>query len=388
MVEVLTHNQTFASPQEALAHYGTKGMKWGVRKDDKGGRSASPKQEKRQAKRNAKADLREIKAEKNAVYIQELKDERAKTKPGIRGALARNALDSQIVESQKYQNSLTKEAAQLRSGKLTTTQKQYLVGGALLTVGVLAVYGSTKVESGEFNALKMRGRALATGNKDIFQTNPKFGGKMSVDDVTSKVLPGINPGYSTNGGKMNCRRCSMTYELRRRGFDVVATTSPNGIGQSETGLINALTPGQRNLNRIDSLSAMVRSGAGIRGQARGDVRRRSGDSATVKDAKDRQAFFNTLAKQPDGARGEAVFNFGGFGHSLSYERFGDKTYIFDTQKGQRYDVGKPGEYHAFLDKWGKDNVKDIQITRLDNVPLDHKFLARWAKDNPKPKKGS
>ena len=33
MVDVLTHNQTFSSPQEALAHYGVKGMKWGVTKD-------------------------------------------------------------------------------------------------------------------------------------------------------------------------------------------------------------------------------------------------------------------------------------------------------------------------------------------------------------------
>lgn len=37
MANALTKNQTFATPGEALAHYGTKGMKWGVRKDDKPG---------------------------------------------------------------------------------------------------------------------------------------------------------------------------------------------------------------------------------------------------------------------------------------------------------------------------------------------------------------
>lgn len=33
MAELLTRNQTFASPTAALAHYGKKGMRWGVRND-------------------------------------------------------------------------------------------------------------------------------------------------------------------------------------------------------------------------------------------------------------------------------------------------------------------------------------------------------------------
>lgn len=31
---ILGENQAFASPEEALTHFGTKGMKWGVRKED------------------------------------------------------------------------------------------------------------------------------------------------------------------------------------------------------------------------------------------------------------------------------------------------------------------------------------------------------------------
>ena len=84
-------------------------------------------------------------------------------------------------------------------------------------------------------------------------------------------------------------------------------------------------------------------------------------------------------EQPPSARGEAVFNFGGFGHSLSYERFPNgKTYIFDSQKGKGYDLTSEKDYRSFLDKWGYENVRDVQITRLDNLELDHTFLSRWA----------
>jgi hypothetical protein len=41
VVEILNRNQTFASPSAALAHYGTKGMKWGVRKDNKSSAASS-----------------------------------------------------------------------------------------------------------------------------------------------------------------------------------------------------------------------------------------------------------------------------------------------------------------------------------------------------------
>lgn len=35
MTEIITRAQQFESPSEALAHYGVKGMQWGVRKDDR-----------------------------------------------------------------------------------------------------------------------------------------------------------------------------------------------------------------------------------------------------------------------------------------------------------------------------------------------------------------
>ena len=49
MADILTASQQFKTPQEALAHYGVKGMKWGVRKDDSG--APAPKKERGKIRR-------------------------------------------------------------------------------------------------------------------------------------------------------------------------------------------------------------------------------------------------------------------------------------------------------------------------------------------------
>lgn len=178
---------------------------------------------------------------------------------------------------------------------------------------------------------------------------------------------------------MNCRRCSLTYELRRRGFNVTATPSSIGAGQSESGLINALTPKRRNVTASTSMSAMIASNFD-------GVRKKLGRDSRVNPASMKQILFDSredthlelfdyLAKQPNGSRGEAVFNFRSFGHSLSYEIFNGKPVIFDTQKNQMFDADS---FKNFLTKWGSPSTVDL--TRLDNLDLDYAFLSRWATD--------
>lgn len=52
---ILGQTQEFASPEEALAHFGIKGMRWGVRKDNDGPEGVPPKTNKM-----AKADAEEF----------------------------------------------------------------------------------------------------------------------------------------------------------------------------------------------------------------------------------------------------------------------------------------------------------------------------------------
>ena len=366
--------------RDALAHYGVKGMKWGVRKKDDVTRA-----EKKQEKRDVKIATLTAQKAKNEVYIKELDDKIAATPKKISTAYARNELRKQRNAAVYNDKHLTKSIAAVKEGRLTPNQKALIASGALATVAVLGVYGTAKVQSGEFNSLRLRGAAALRRKDSIFDKNSDFANAKTPDDLLA-VMYGINPAYNTPGGQMNCRRCSFTYELRRRGYDVVATTSPSGWGQSETGLLNALSPKSKNINRIDSLTQNVSRGLGIRNKAFGDNRKSIGDRFTVKDAKDRMSFIDAFKDQPDGARGESVFNFGAFAHSLSYEKMGGKVYIFDTQKGKRYDTSNELEYRSFLLKWGERRVKDVQITRLDNLDLDEKFLARWVTNTPSQQK--
>ena len=65
---------------------------------------------------------------------------------------------------------------------------------------------------------------------------------LDVDGIMSKVVPAINPDYGKFGTKMNCRRATFAYEMRRRGYDVAATRTPTGRGQDISGQYNVLHP--------------------------------------------------------------------------------------------------------------------------------------------------
>jgi hypothetical protein len=373
---------------DSLEHYGVKGMKWGVRKKDNtsGGnraqRRADAKSQRRvekTQKREAKALLYEGRAAKMDVAINDLNAEIAGLPPGIRSGMRRNQLTQAVSENAQYRDALLKSAKNTREGKLTDGQKLIIAGSIIAAAaGGYLLYDSMS-QSGQLNSMALRGKAFLNGEKFEFKKNDNFSGKLSPEDVYNRVVKGLNPNYKDPGGQMNCRRCTFTYELRRRGYDVAATPSAMGWGQSETGLINALTPGGRNVYRPDSLSSFVAQqtaglrGKGIRQTVAGDARKNLAQTFSVREGSDAKSVFQRLTQEPSGSRGEAVFNFGGFGHSLAYEIFDGKPYIFDTQKGQAFDEDT---FNNFVNKWGAP--RNVEFTRLDNLDLDINFLSRWA----------
>lgn len=116
-------------------------------------------------------------------------------------------------------------------------------GGALLLVYGGVILGALAAQ--KITIYKDSGRkdAKKTGKQE-FKKNSDLTKKMSVSELYNKVVAPINPNYGESGTQMNCRRATMAYEMRRRGYDVKATKSNFASGQTIKGLKNAVGVGR------------------------------------------------------------------------------------------------------------------------------------------------
>lgn len=367
---------------DVLAHYGIKGMKWGVRRERDSSTGRVSKEEARAAKRETRAQKYDARA---ANFQKQIDDIQSVTG---RNRLSQSMANQNVKELTKYRDTALKDAALKREGKLSTGQKKVVVGAAI--VGSLLVANATfkAADGGEFARLAQKGKSLVEGNggKPQWKKNEMLASdRWDADALQVLVADKINPNYGAFGTKNNCRRATFAYEMRRRGYDVKATKSTKATGQNATGLHNALSPGEKR----------VRPGlVGVTTKLLKDVVAKDQDKPTpftdltnltagglsknpirASDEPFHSAIFKSLSSQPNGARGELgmVWKSGG-GHSMAWEIVKGKPVIFDTQSGHRYDGPEA------LAKVGSA-MKEAGFTRLDNVPLNEDFLMRWMRSN-------
>lgn len=251
-----------------------------------------------------------------------------------------------------------------------------------LGVAVAALAVQHTLSSGNTRRLMAKGKAVLTNKrKEVpWKVKPELADKnMSIDAIHAKVVAPINPKYGGYGTKMNCRRATYCYEMRRRGYDVQATRTHLATGQEQTGTYNATHPGV-------NLVAPGQSGIATR-KAFEKFHRKSNRPFTDYVNKSKHDLvlqygdvnvppnhmFNHISKQPHGARGEiGIMWLAGGGHSIAYENVKGKPVIFDTQNGKRYNTQE--EFNLFVQA-----AAGTATTRLDNLPLNHDFLRKWAK---------
>jgi hypothetical protein len=304
--------------EAALEHYGVKGMKWGVRRDQSA-------------------------LDRAAGRTKSLDD-------SWFGKLANK-------NAQRYMRKQT-EKGQRKAEKLLAKEGKKAKAGnpALVAYGAMV---ATLIVSQKVMMYRDSGRkdAKETGDR-AFKQNPALKEKMSPADLHKNVVKPINPGFGEPGTKMNCRRATLTYEMRRRGNDVQATRSKHASGQDPAGMNKAVgvtfdrTSTLWGEKKISEASIITKSTP----QQKADI--------ILKD----------LAKNPNGSRGElgVAWTFGG-GHSVAWEIVDNKPIIFDAQSGKMYASVK--EFSEFTPV-----ILEAAQTRLDNKPIDPEFIKRWVKD--------
>jgi hypothetical protein len=368
---------TATDTDEFLAHFGVKGMKWGVIREknstssDPGStvKSGDTRSQVRQAKRDAKAERFD--------KLASSYDERLKTTTSDR--------DRRMLTA--FRDQASRDATAVRNHKLTSNQKKIAVGAAVVGAIIFTAAASHYVNTGELARIRSIGlsKAFDRTSEINFPKNDKFASASTADEVFSKVVKGVNPHYGLPGTVSNCRRTAFAYEMRRRGLDVRATKTTNGYGQNVQGLINAITPGsnlptshgkavKRGMTDLYSSSLIggeSKFGKPIFKEFSG-VRLKVGiERPTAKD------IFETLAQQPSASRGEFSLTTKKYGnHSMVYELFDGKPVIFDVQRNKRFDSPEAFEEVAKL-------ISKAGFTRLDNKPLNTNYLGRWVTSSAK-----
>jgi hypothetical protein len=274
------------------------------------------------------------------------------------------------------------------------------------TLSALANYADReRFESGDHMRDYVKSKAYLEGGEHQFKKNASLAGKKSIEEIATQVMAPINPEFGAPGTVQNCRRCTMAYEMRRRGLDVKATYTTNASGQHLVGLENALTPNQDKATRgfafINDVNKRFQANPNLdpwgespvkfpnfdfrayKKQLKADAKKNGTKTSWVKrnqkayeemGRQNAKAVFDHLEKQPDGARGEVGMGWMmGGGHSVAYEVIGGKAHVIDNQSGKIYST--PEKLSELTQYAGQ-----VSTTRMDNKPINEDYLRRWAQD--------
>lgn len=181
--------------------------------------------------------------------------------------------------------------------------------------------------------LKLKANKDATPEEDLAFTNAQRGGKGG-----SKTFN-------------NCTYCTTAYDLRRRGFDVIAGTTKHGT-------------------TVDDIATWYKGGKFTRATV---------SKGLINNKKRRQEVKDELLKQPVGARGNLCVTWSnayGSGHSMAYEITKSGLVIRDGQSGKTYTDTKTSLNNLkTVDSILKRVViSQVDYMRTDNLTPNYKLL--------------
>lgn len=257
---------------------------------------------------------------------------------------------------------------------------------AVTAAAFVAAYATYKfVDSGHARQMIENGKIFVKNLKDRdgysllnFKLDNSLSSKdLSINEIKTKVVDAINPDYGKPGTTVNCRRCTVAYEMRRRGYDVKSVKTLSGTGQHEGGMANLIDKDTQYLRTRIFRKLMDNQDADmtdltnfLSGSKRINID--TGDKDGIKNSK---ILFKTIMENnPNGARGELNFLWNqNYGHSMAWEIVKNKLVIFDTQTHEVYNNSE--DIAKILTQ-----VKDLHYLRLDDKDFNWDFIKRWVKN--------
>lgn len=179
----------------------------------------------------------------------------------------------------------------------------------------------------------------------------------------------VNPGYSNfdENTKTNCVLCSMTYELRKRGYDVISKKTISGVPLTE-----------RQMSRWFKDPKVEHVDGGYYSNFTKDKKLKDLSGKEISDAINKHAsnygnYAQKVEKQliGDGSdkRGMLSADMLGFSHAVFYEVKNGKLTVIDSQSGKKYNG------MDWMDCSGKglsqgNPVLGVSYMRMDNLDLN------------------
>lgn len=325
--------------QNYIAHHGILGQKWGVRRfQDKSGRlTAEGKKRKHEFTDKSKSNMT------------------------LRDRAVDNLKVSAFLGGAGIASSIAAVAAIPITGGGSAMALPYTATLGLHGFAHTVVEGA-KLVAGDIKA------SNANNKEKKFQEerekNPidkKTGFHKKTTEMTAEEdMERVNPAFKNwdQNTKNNCVLCSMSFELRRRGYDVQANKATSGYNQDElakdwfTGAKSIPTKSGLEDHEFKNHNYVL-------------------DSRRQKEMIDDT--LSTLKSQKDGARGTLgiVWNGTIAGHSISYTVENGQVNIYDTQGNEKYIGDKAVE--KYLKK-----TSNVNIIRLDNCKLNTKYIKEVA----------
>lgn len=265
---------------------------------------------------------------------------------------------------------------------LTDKQKKAIKIGVAVAATALVAIGTYKLaDSGELHRLIEKGKAALGKTDDIgFKRNPDLAKPMSAEEIANTFFGKINPGFGEEWGTTkNCKRCTYAYELSRRGYNVKATRTLDGTGQ--TGFVGDKIIGKERGISFKNIKRTVNEFVNSE-QTDDDVKKallsifkETDIELTPKRSENyiepSKKIFQSLSKMPNGARGELTCKWlRGGSHSMAWEIVDNEPIIFDMQTNEMFK--DPDSFNNLAYR-----MRKAAFSRLDNQELNLDLLRRW-----------